>query len=153
MLLAMAVAGSVKAQGNVSFGGAPAVSYQEQAQGQRANKGGNGGPVHQPGFSRAMMAPVSPEDSEKAIWARTPATMNSGIAPLVRAAGKTGALRAAAATAPSAPASIAELARALRGDPDLIYEYVRNNIEYVPIWGTLKGEFGALLDNQGTTFD
>ena len=31
------------------------------------------------------------------------------------------------------------MARALRFDPRLIYEYVRNNIDYVPIYGCVKG--------------
>ena len=48
---------------------------------------------------------------------------------------------------------IVELARALKGDPDLIYEYVYNNIRTLPIHGSLKGALGALLDQQGTSFD
>jgi len=51
------------------------------------------------------------------------------------------------------PAAIVELARALKGDPDLIYEYVRNNIEFYPVWGIHKGAVGAILDKQGTAFD
>ncbi|MDR2092401.1 MAG: transglutaminase-like domain-containing protein [Azoarcus sp.] len=51
------------------------------------------------------------------------------------------------------PAAIVELARALKGDPDLIYEYVRNNIAFYPIWGIHKGAVGAILDKQGTAFD
>lgn len=49
--------------------------------------------------------------------------------------------------------SIPELARALRDDPDLIFEYVYNNIDYVPMWGLQKGGEGALLDGSGTAFD
>jgi hypothetical protein len=56
-------------------------------------------------------------------------------------------------TAPTGPASIPELARALKNNPDLIYEYVRNNIEYYPMWGVQKGAVGAILDSQGTAFD
>jgi transglutaminase-like putative cysteine protease len=48
---------------------------------------------------------------------------------------------------------IVELARALKGDPDLIYEYVYNNIETLPQYGSLKGSLGALLDGKGTAFD
>jgi RHS repeat-associated protein len=51
------------------------------------------------------------------------------------------------------PASIAELARALRYHPDLIYQYVRNNIEIDPVRGIHKGALGAILDNQGSAFD
>jgi hypothetical protein len=57
-----------------------------------------------------------------------------------------------AQTAP-APTEIVELARALKFDPDLIYEYVYNNIDTLPQYGSLKGPFGALLDGKGTQFD
>lgn len=49
--------------------------------------------------------------------------------------------------------SIAELARSLKNDPQLIYEYVANNIDFVPIYGVQKGAWGALMDGQGTSFD
>jgi RHS repeat-associated protein len=52
-----------------------------------------------------------------------------------------------------APAEIVELARALKHDPDLIYEHVYNNIETLPQYGSLKGPLGALLDGKGTAFD
>jgi RHS repeat-associated protein len=52
-----------------------------------------------------------------------------------------------------APAEIIELARALKNDPDLIYEYVYNNIETLPQYGSAKGPLGALLDGKGTSFD
>lgn len=51
------------------------------------------------------------------------------------------------------PLEIKQLARALRQDPDLIYEYVRNTIEYVPMYGVQKGALGALIDRSGTAFD
>ena len=51
------------------------------------------------------------------------------------------------------PVEIIELSRALRGDPDLIYEYVRNNIEITPLFGLQKGALGALIDKHGTAFD
>lgn len=53
----------------------------------------------------------------------------------------------------SVPTEIVELARALKGDPDLIYEYVYNNIETLPQYGSSKGPLGALLDGKGTAFD
>jgi RHS repeat-associated protein len=46
-----------------------------------------------------------------------------------------------------------QLARALRHDPDLIFEYVYNTIQTLPIYGSLKGPLGALLDGSGTCFD
>lgn len=57
------------------------------------------------------------------------------------------------AAAQTTPTEIIELARALKYDPDLIYEYVYNNIETLPQYGSLKGPLGALLDGKGTPFD
>jgi RHS repeat-associated protein len=51
------------------------------------------------------------------------------------------------------PVEINALAKALHNDADLIYEYVRNNIEIVPIYGVQKGALGALIDRSGTAFD
>ncbi|MFJ4389279.1 RHS repeat-associated core domain-containing protein [Pseudomonas soli] len=55
--------------------------------------------------------------------------------------------------APLGPPSIPVLARALNYSPDLIYQYIRNNVDYYPVWGVQKGALGALLDNQGTAHD
>ena len=158
MLVAIMFAANAHATGNVTFGGVPAVgNVQASIKSNRsANAVAANGAEHLPGFTRAIMPPVTPEESEKAIWSRTPPTkLNQGVPKLV--SGKKTSLLSAARisgdAAPSGPASIAELARALRNNPDLIYEYVRNNIEYIPTWGIQKGEFGTLLDNQGTAFD
>jgi len=51
------------------------------------------------------------------------------------------------------PASIVELARALRNDPQLIFEFVYNNIDWQPSWGVMKGGLGCLLDGSGGSFD
>lgn len=51
------------------------------------------------------------------------------------------------------PASIAELARALKNDVDLIYYHVYNQIEYYPTFGLQKGGLGALIDGIGNPFD
>jgi hypothetical protein len=116
--------------------------------------------MHTPGINRVSMPPVTPEASEAAIRAQPiPANLNPGVSPLElsgygAAAGPfRRAQRVAGDAAPAAPASIAELARALRNDVDLIYEHVRNNVEYMPMWGIKKGAVGAILDNQGTAFD
>ena len=53
----------------------------------------------------------------------------------------------------SLPAELVELTRALKNDPDLIYEYVVNNIATLPQYGSLKGPLGTLLDGSGTNFD
>lgn len=53
----------------------------------------------------------------------------------------------------AAPASLPELARALKNDVNLIYEYVYTNIDYSPIYGVKKGALGTLLDGRGNDFD
>ena len=51
------------------------------------------------------------------------------------------------------PKEIVELARALRNNPDLIYDYVRNNVETVWMYGLQKGAVGAIIDKSGTPLD
>lgn len=51
------------------------------------------------------------------------------------------------------PASIVELARSLKSNVDLIYEWVFNNIENLPTYGSQKGSVGAILDGLGNSFD
>ncbi|WP_230624925.1 MULTISPECIES: RHS repeat-associated core domain-containing protein [Burkholderia] len=86
-----------------------------------------------------------------------PANLNQGVdlpaSQTKPVAKKMAASRVNGDTNARGPASIAELARALRYSPDLIYQYVRNNIEYYPIYGVQKGGLGAVLDNQGTDYD
>jgi RHS repeat-associated protein len=53
------------------------------------------------------------------------------------------------ATAPE----IVETARALKNDPDLIFEYVHNQIDTEFAFGERKGPVGALIDKSGTPFD
>ncbi len=48
---------------------------------------------------------------------------------------------------------IIELARALQHDPKLIYEYVRNHVDYVPYFGSLKGAALTFFDGAGNDFD
>jgi len=51
------------------------------------------------------------------------------------------------------PAPIVALVSALKCDPDLIFEYVYNNIEYEPLYGSNKGALGTLLDRRGDDAD
>jgi RHS repeat-associated protein len=51
------------------------------------------------------------------------------------------------------PDEVRELARALRNDVDLIYDFVRNNVEIEWSYGLRKGALGAYLDRSGTAFD
>lgn len=48
---------------------------------------------------------------------------------------------------------IVELARALKRDPDLIYEHIRNNVTTSWTYGLSKGAVGAIIDRSGTAFD
>lgn len=161
-ILLAVLAASSHAAGNVTFGGEPAVR-EEEPQGPGFAKKALSKPQEfpqGPGFNRAVLSPVTPEESERAIHSRPlPRNLNKGVparnedlAPTVRHGG-VATTRVSGDHAPQAPVSIAELARALKNDPDLIYQYVRNNIEYYPIWGVQKGAIGAIIDNQGTAFD
>ncbi len=51
------------------------------------------------------------------------------------------------------PPEIVEQARALSNDIDLIYEYVRNQIDVEFAYGLRKGALGAMIDQSGTPFD
>ena len=50
-------------------------------------------------------------------------------------------------------AEVIELARALRNDPDLIYEYVRDQIKFDPTYGAKRGAVATILDGFGNAFD
>ncbi|MDQ0612258.1 RHS repeat-associated protein [Variovorax sp. W1I1] len=119
-----------------------------------------------PGTIRANMPPVSFEEAQRILKTRVfPANLNQGVSTVTKTVkpvdtkSKTAASSTASASRiggdanPLGPASVGELARSLRYHPDLIYQYVRNNIEYYPTFGVQKGGFGTLLDNQGSAHD
>jgi RHS repeat-associated protein len=54
---------------------------------------------------------------------------------------------------PPTPNEIKELARALGNNADEIYDFVRNYVDTVFIFGTQKGALGAIVDKSGTPFD
>ena len=62
------------------------------------------------------------------------------------------ALKEEVTTVPG-PASIAELARALKNDVDLIYEWMYSNVDYYCTYSTRKGALGALIDRSAGPFD
>jgi RHS repeat-associated protein len=87
---------------------------------------------------KILMAPlVSPGDAETFYGS---ATTHTSLATSVPAIGS---------TAPE----IVETARALKNDPDLIYEFVHNQVEVEYAFGLRKGALGALIDKTGTPFD
>ncbi|NDZ15621.1 hypothetical protein C7T35_17175 [Variovorax sp. WS11] len=110
-----------------------------------------------PGVLRANMPPVTFADAQRVLKARVlPANVNQGVtaAPKTsKTSTSTSVMKISGDGNALGPASIAELARSLRHHPDLIYQYVRNNIEYYPTYGTQKGALGAVLDNQATAHD
>ncbi|GAA4349205.1 hypothetical protein GCM10023165_35780 [Variovorax defluvii] len=113
-----------------------------------------------PGVLRANMAPVTFAEAERVLSSRTlPGNVNQGTTAARKSdIGKlstrsTSAAKISGDASPLGPASIAELARSLRNHPDLIYQYVRNNVEYYPTFGIQKGALGAVLDNQATAHD
>ena len=62
------------------------------------------------------------------------------------------------ADSPEGTPSLAELARALSNDPnnlpvDLIYQFIHDNIDFIPNYGLHKGGLGALIDGCGNAFD
>jgi hypothetical protein len=71
----------------------------------------------------------------------------------VKANNGSGAVRFTAMSATDATPEITELARSLMNDPKLIYDYVHNNIDYVPYYGSLKGATLTYLDGSGNDFD
>lgn len=54
---------------------------------------------------------------------------------------------------PAAEPEIAALARALKYDLSLIYEYVYYDVDYSPTWGSKKGALGTYLDHRGNNID
>lgn len=115
-------------------------------------------PQDVPGSVPVLLPPVTSADAEAMTAGRVDlGGQNKGIEPLVALTGdkKAGRTQAAAlaAPAPPIPAAVAELARALKYDPVLIYEFIHNNIEYLPVWGMLKGSEGTITDGVGTSFD
>jgi hypothetical protein len=105
----------------------------------------------EPGIVNVVGIPITPEEAERVLAARvansiaSPAPSKPAPEPL--------SLRTGGGSAAPGVASIADMARALKYDPDLIYEYVRNNIEFIPMFGIKKGAVGALIDGSGTSAD
>tara|TARA_R110002073_G_scaffold69054_6_gene171334 strand:- start:31362 stop:38216 length:6855 start_codon:yes stop_codon:yes gene_type:complete len=55
--------------------------------------------------------------------------------------------------APPRAAEVVELARALHYNPDLIFEWVHDNVRVAPVFGLQKGALGSIVDREGTSFD
>jgi RHS repeat-associated protein len=110
-------------------------------------------PATVPGTAAANLPPVSGKDWEKLhSAAQMPLNINTAIGKS-NASTRLQAMRVGGDTNPEGPPSIAVLARALNFNPDVIFQWIRNNVEFYPIFGAQKGAVGAILDNQGTAYD
>jgi YD repeat-containing protein len=94
-----------------------------------------------PGWHNMQGTLISPEKA-KAFYQNAAATASSQ-----------GKLTLQGESAAQSTPEIIELARALHHDPKLIYEYVRNNVDYTPYFGSLKGATLTALDGSGNDFD
>lgn len=106
--------------------------------------------VQGPGWFNVTREPVDPGRAQGYYKAQA-----QGRADQTRTQFQTATAQAAAAAAAVTTSSneITELARSLRNDPALIYEYVRNHVHYVPYFGYLKGPELTLLERSGNDFD
>lgn len=110
---------------------------------------------------RTQVPPVTIEQKEQILQAQAPAnatslTVRRSRAELVQQAATLGAATSGTlgcAAASTQPIEITTLAQALKCDPDLVFEYVYNNIEYEPLFGSNKGALGTLLDLRGNDID
>jgi RHS repeat-associated protein len=98
------------------------------------------------GWYMRTAEPVSPEEAEAYYNSRQPET-------LLQSAVTSQTVQALASSATTATDEIRELARALQYDPKLIYNYVHNNIDYVPYFGSIKGATLTYFDGSGNDFD
>ncbi len=148
--------------GNVHFAsGRPAINYVNPphpnalTQGAMVGAAGKSTWAPAPNVFRAILPPVTVDESRRAAERNgqaLPSNLNEGV-DVATGRNMMGIARVGGDANPLGPASITELARSLRNHPDLIYQYVRNNIEFYPVWGIQKGALGTVLDNQGTGMD
>ncbi len=96
---------------------------------------------------------VDPDTARQQIESRTPPSniYKPGAKPLP--SGVKALAGGLASNTVGGPVSISELARALRNNVDLIYEWVFNNIEHQPTYGIQKGGLGSIIDGIGNSFD
>lgn len=109
-----------------------------------------------PGDQLVRMQPMSQEEALAKMNSIPPDPYLIDPPKITPSASRAGIKATAALTSQApveGPGSVAELGRALKNDPDLIYEYVYNNIDYEPMWGELKGSVGTILDGRGDDFD
>lgn len=121
---------------------------------------GNAGPVSTTAASSNLQAGLEP--SMQSHLSVTPVSFeqmrqkveaSSGLLTGKAHAMTTGSGTCGLGAASSSANEIVALANELNNDPDLIYQYVHDNIEFSPLYGFLKGPVGTLLDGRGDSFD
>ena len=105
-----------------------------------------------PSVGNAPEPTMSPAEAVKYIGGRT-VDLSNLFDPSGRSVPSGGLQPAIAPNVVEGPASIVELARALKNDPDLIFQWVYNNVDFHPTFGEAKGALGCLIDNSGNAFD
>lgn len=110
-----------------------------------------------PGWKSMINVPSISPEAERALQSKKQKALGQPTISAKQSSQTTSVMAAATlstsqSTAQS-PLSITELARSLKFDPDLIYQFVHDNVAFVPIYGVQKGSVGALVDGAGTSFD
>lgn len=162
-ILMSGMAAPAIAQTQASPAAAPALSAPDLSQQLASPQAGSSTPGWK---STAEVAPVSPENERKLQMQKAATLANQPVAifseamvtetPTAQPQSKLQPQASSAVTGlgtVQSPLSITDLARSLKNDPDLIYQFVRENIAFVPIYGVQKGATGALIDGAGTPFD
>lgn len=96
-----------------------------------------------------QQSPIDPDTAKTVIESRP--TPTNVYVPLAQSANSIAAGNASN-TAQGAD-SIIEQARALKSNVDLIYQFVAENIQFLPTYGLQKGGAGTLSDGFGNSFD
>ncbi|MGI9333640.1 MAG: transglutaminase-like domain-containing protein, partial [Gammaproteobacteria bacterium] len=104
-----------------------------------------------PGLVNAEPAPVTIEEAERYYEHEREARLWDSLALEETAPSARIALSAQAPSTP--PPEITEMARALRQDVKLIFEYVRDEIGYDYGFGVQKGALGTMIDERGNAMD
>ncbi|MBV1881333.1 MAG: hypothetical protein KUG82_06850 [Pseudomonadales bacterium] len=96
---------------------------------------------YNPGWSELDADPVSPAEARQTLG--EPA-LSVGVSP---------SASFGIASAFANPSDYNALAEALDDDPRRIYQFIRNNFDYVPYYGALKGPYLTLHERAGNDFD
>jgi len=109
-----------------------------------------------PGWKMLTCPPVEP-DTAREILSRpaelTTSPLPQSSAVMAEGAGSVVLAGGPASSETQSTSEIQALARALQHDPKLIFDYVHNHIDHVPMFGSLNGATGALLAGRGTDLD